>query len=311
MATGRSVRSLTSRGSRRSRTTRSRGSKAGSVSGDGEPKMIVAHSRPIPPKPINKLDEAARSNVAELNAKINAVKAKEQGLAEELERVKAVLSDLKGTEYGYNHQGEIIMMETVKPDRLPAQSVHLRVGLWSQSQAAEEEEVPKQAKRGGSSRRNKKGRNPAEATMSAGSIVKAGALQGPIVESLPVGVGVLLRAGETERRGPQRARDPMHMSRKDYNKLLSLDDAPGLGDTTATWDKADDADGADDDFEEEMEPDRNWMDDARPATPEEAEEEPLPEAMRNHMEFNQVRAIAPGPEAAPNLEPVPSVLRCV
>ena len=71
---------------------------------DAEPKIIVAHSRPVPPKPINKLDEAARSNVAELNAKINAVKAKDQALAEELEGVKAVLQDLKGTEsVSYTH----------------------------------------------------------------------------------------------------------------------------------------------------------------------------------------------------------------
>eukprot|EP01052_Picozoa_sp_SAG31_P032394 SAG31_NODE_3548_length_4138_cov_1.913528_2_plen_244_part_00 len=217
---------------------------------DAEPKIIVAHSRPVPPKPINKLDEAARSNVAELNAKINAVKAKDQALAEELEGVKAVLQDLKGTEYGYNHkvtsnisnlchveskswqmcrlsQGEIVMMETVKPERLPSQSVHLQVGLWSHSQAAAEGDDQTGGRRrraAGSRRARQKGGAAAamDSTMTAGSIVKAGALQGPVAENLPVGVGVLMRAGETERRGPQRARDPMRMSRKDYNKLLTI-----------------------------------------------------------------------------------------
>jgi hypothetical protein len=97
------------------------------------------------------------------------------------------------------------------------------------------------------------------------------------VDSLPVGTQILLRAGETERPGPRRPRDPLHMSRKDYNKLLGDDGKlshTGDLNTTKTLGGEDRDEGEEED--EEMEPDKDWMEDARPATPPEEDAVPLP-----------------------------------
>ena len=77
------------------------------------------------------------------------MRAKEDALAAETAQIKSVLADLKGTEFAYNHKGEIVMLETVKVERLPSQDVHLRVGLWSKSQSGEEEAPGRPARKGG------------------------------------------------------------------------------------------------------------------------------------------------------------------
>ena len=284
MSTGRSMRSARSRGSRASGSRASKRSNA--TEGSEAEKILVAHSRPVPPKPANKQEEKARAGWKELKDKEAAVAAVEAAYADERKRIKGVLEDLKGTEYGYNHKGEIIMLESVNSERLPSKEVNLRVGLWSEADA--EEDVDPRQKR----KKKKRGRKGQSAVghEQSGSIETAGALQGPVAESIEMGSGVMLRSGENEKRGPPRAKDPLRMSRKDYAKMLSTMggfEDHGLGDTTKTWDDAKEGEGEGEEEEEEEEEEVDWMEEARPVTPEEEPEEELPVGLKNHMEFNQ------------------------
>ena len=283
MSTGRSMRSARSRGSRASGSRASQRSAAGS---DKEEKIVVAHARPVENKRPNKQEMLARNAWDELKAKEAAVAAIEAAYADERARIKGVLEELKGTGYGYNHKGEIIMLESVNTERLPSQDVNLRVGLWSEADL--EPSPPEKGRR--KDKNKKKGvRNPPVAAEQSGSITTAGALQGPVADTINMGVGTVLRSGENEKRGPPRAKDPMRMSRKDYAKMLSsmggFEDH-GLGDTTKTWDDAK-PEGDEDLEDEEEEVEVDWMEDARPATPDEEPEADIPQALKNHMEFNQ------------------------
>jgi hypothetical protein len=283
MSTGRSIRSVRSRGSRASGSRASRRSEGS----EKEEKIIVAHSRPVPPKPANKQEERARQNLKELNDKKAAVAAIEAAYADERSRIEGVLEELKGTEYGYNHKGEIIMLESVNTERLPSQDVNLRVGLWSEADLEPPPEKGRKGKKGKG--KKKQGRKTPVSPQQSGSITTAGALQGPVADTINMGVGALLRSGENEKRGPPRPKDPMRMSRKDYAKMLQsmggFEDH-GLGDTTKTWDDAK-PEGESDVEEEEEEEEVDWMEDARPATPDEEPEADIPQALKNHMEFNQ------------------------
>jgi hypothetical protein len=283
MSTGRSIRSVRSRGSRASGSRASRRSETGS---EKEEKIVVAHSRPVPPRPTNRQEEAARQSWKELKDKEANVASIEAAYADERSRIAGVLEELKGTEYGYNHKGEIIMLESVNTERLPSQDVNLRVGLWSEADA---EEPPPKGRKGRKGKGKKKqGRNTPAQHEQSGSITTAGALQGPVAETINMGVGALLRSGENEKRGPPRPKDPHRMSRKDYAQMLAsmggFEDT-GLGDTTKTWDDAKPEDSDEDEDEEEE--DVDWMEDARPATPDEEPEADIPVALKNHMEFNQ------------------------
>ena len=284
MSTGRSMRSMRSRGSRASGSRASRQTDA--TGSEKEEKIVVAHSRPVPPRPSNREEDAARKKLKEIQDKAAFVAGIEAAYNDERSRIAGVLEELKGTEYGYNHKGEIIMLESVNTERLPSQDVNLRVGLWSEADAEPAAEKGRRAKQGKG--KKKQGRNTA-ALQESGSIETAGALQGPVEGTINMGVGALLRSGENEKRGPPRPKDPMRMSRKDYALMLqSMGGFPdtGLGDTTKTWDdaKPEGESGEDDEEEEE---DVDWMEDARPATPDEEPEEEIPLALRNHMEFNQ------------------------
>eukprot|EP01048_Picozoa_sp_COSAG05_P000665 COSAG05_NODE_19_length_34900_cov_72.237464_15_plen_596_part_00 len=279
MSTARSMRSTRSVGSRKSR------SRASSAATEGEPKMIVAHSKPVPPKPHNRQDEIARAAMKERVDKEKRVAAIEAAYNDERGKIAEVLQELKGTEYGYNHKGEIIMLESVNTERLPSQDVHLRVGLWSE--ADEETEDPLKAKKAARGKKGRKVQPSASPTKSVGSIVSAGAMQGSSVETIIMESGVVLRSGETEKKGPPSKRDPMRMSRKDYAKLLSGSGTfpEPMAETAKTW--GTEGLSGDEEEEEEEEEEADWMADARPATPPEQEEEELPPALANHMEFNQ------------------------
>jgi hypothetical protein len=278
MNTSRSLRSTRSIGSRKSRSRAS-----ASSTGTDKEEILVAHSKPQPRRGTNSQDEQARRTMKERTDKEERVARIETSYNEERGKIASVLQELKGTEYGYNHKGEIIMLESVNTERLPSESVHLRVGLWSEA-PDEEGAQPRRRNR----RQNKAGRGEVPSSAAdVGSVVSAGAMQGPVMESINMESGVVLRSGESEKRGPPSKKDPMRMSRKDYDRLLSgtgmIEDV--MMETAKTAATAEGEEGPGLEEEDDDEPD--WMADARPATPMEEPESELPEALANHIEFNQ------------------------
>ena len=130
---------------------------------------------------------------------------------EERERLERLKADLKGREYTYDARGNIIVMEAMSADRLPAFQQQPRLGL-----AAEKPNARKKAlgKGGG------KALGRIEFGNSA-TFKQLDSLQPPVTETMAVERGVLLRQGESTKGGEPREFDGERISRATFEELAN------------------------------------------------------------------------------------------
>eukprot|EP00741_Cyanophora_paradoxa_P018320 tig00000204_g17689.t1 len=213
--------------------------KEGSVSGGpgkaGKPSRPQARKIALPSVPQGKEMQVTASYREEM-AQREAAERMQRKLEEEIktEQVKfaKLKKELEGKEFTYDRNGNIIVISTLEPDKLPSGSVNPRVALQP---TAEEEAAAaaaaERAKRGGRGAPPKKDPPTAEQKRAAAAakkraaegpygqrdvVLHAAASQPPVIETITMKAGVTLRDGGRTKAGPRPPPDERHMSRKDF-----------------------------------------------------------------------------------------------
>ncbi len=217
------------------RNSRSRGGAGGSRPGSSskfeEPVVVVEVSEPGDKKDVGlskaeqeyllqmKL-EAQRKKLADEQAARDAIRAQK-----EKELWDKRIAELKGKDHTFDVNGEIIVIDLIKPDKLPDAQMAVNVkindasaegGRRSRGGRGANVSPGKGGSRGGGGRSKsptKKGGNPKDYfTVSA-------TLQPSIFEVASIGSGVSIDAGGTRRAGSQIEDMPGKMSRSSYQHL--------------------------------------------------------------------------------------------
>lgn len=132
---------------------------------------------------------------------------------EETERLARLVAEVKGREYTYDQDGNVIVIETVNPERLPAYETAPRAGM-----AHEPKPEPVKGKKGS--------RRPPPATTSVlrfnqpGKYEELDSLQPPLSESMVMREGVSMTQDGSLTSGPTRAVDAQRMSKKDFEAFV-------------------------------------------------------------------------------------------
>ena len=229
------ARSATSRMSGSTNRNKSRGgSRPGSTAKVEEPVVVVEVSNPADKN--DGLTKAEQEYL--LNMKLEAQRKKladEQGArdAAKLKKEKEIwdkrIADLKGKKHTFDANGDIIVIDPIKPEKLPSSSVNMNIKISDESP--------------GAGRRSRNGRGVPTPGSSKGRnkspIKKAGkeyftvsaTLQPPIFEVTNIGSGVSINAGGVGRSGSSVEDVAPKMSRSSYQHLRG--NAAGVDDTTA------------------------------------------------------------------------------
>ena len=195
------LRSTGSRQSPRARTP----SGPGGAAADGKVPILVARPPPdrVDPNAGKKKVAPIMTAAEKLKKRLNA-EAKEE--VERLERLKA---DLKGREYTYDARGNVIVMEDMHADKLPAFQQQPRLAL------------------GGGGGKKKRGK---EAPAKGGARIDFGnsatfnqldSLQPPLLESMNVQAGVLLRQGEASKGGEPRQFEGDRITKDEFEEMAN------------------------------------------------------------------------------------------
>ena len=145
---------------------------------------------------------------AERKAKQLAAQAREE--VERLERLKA---DLKGREYTYDARGNIIVMEPMNADRLPAFQQQPRLGLAA-------EKAPNARKKALAKGGGGKAMGRIDFGGSA-TFKQLDSLQPPVTETMNVERGVLLRQGDATKDGGPREFEGERITRSTFEELAN------------------------------------------------------------------------------------------
>jgi len=143
----------------------------------------------------------------------------EQMRRDEVERIErnrheALMAELKGREYTCDAFGNVMVVEPVKPERLPPWRLNPRIGM------ADRAPPEVRAKAGGRSKPG--GREAAKPSSAKPELVNPAlfkpldSLQPPLFETTVLREGVTLRQGEVTKMGANRSFDGQRMSRRDF-----------------------------------------------------------------------------------------------
>jgi len=147
-------------------------------------------------------------------AQAKAKKAKEY--AETVQKMERQIKSLtsRGQNFTMDYQGEVIMVNEIPGDKIPGPNVAVKSAL---AQGPKPPQDPKfKAAADGGAAPNKKFFTPSDT------------VQPPAVESHVLATGVVLKEGGQQREGPARARDSLHMTRKEYTAIIEAEN-PTLG----------------------------------------------------------------------------------
>jgi len=133
---------------------------------------------------------------------------------QELDKLAKIQRELKGKEYIYDRNGDVVVIDELDASKLPAHSVNPMVNIKTGAKQDFSDEV----------QALKKVMGAARTTTSAGDAEKARAAalmrqqeqQPPAIETMDVVEGVTLMEAGKSKAGPQRKSDSNHMSRKDF-----------------------------------------------------------------------------------------------
>jgi len=138
---------------------------------------------------------------------------------EEHAKLSQLQADLKGRNYTYTAAGNVIVMEDVSADRLPAFQQQPRLGLSGQPPTS----TPAPP-RGGKSVKGKGGIVKKGGSLEFGgssTFKQLDSLQPPLMESMNVGLGVTLKQGEVSKGGEARVFDGERMSKAVFEQLAN------------------------------------------------------------------------------------------
>ena len=135
------------------------------------------------------------------------------------EREARLRAELKGREYTTDAAGNVILVDGVKPERLPAFKQNPRVELAQKAPEAPSAKGAggRQARRGSTQRNDGGGKPRIDFGRGATSFEPLDTLQPPLLDSMVMTHGVTLREGEASKAGGNRTFDEGRMSRKDYD----------------------------------------------------------------------------------------------
>jgi len=145
---------------------------------------------------------------------------------EERNRLETLAKELKGKDYTFDANGQVVQITPINVDRLPPQSYNLDVQLIDRVNPSEEpppEEiapVKSRSSRGSSKggKRKKKGERKGQDRDDKKSEFyrSIGNVQPSLLSTIVLSPGVDVKEGEAGRTGPDRQEDPQHMSRKNF-----------------------------------------------------------------------------------------------
>ena len=187
--------------------------------GDNKKSSVAASTRDLPkPKVMRaKLSPEAAERERRLKEEIESRRAVQelQRLQlekdeEELRQLEKLQQDMRGKDYGYDHKGQVVVLNKLDPERLPAFAVGLRVNVF-ENQDNFEDEV-------GAKRNNK---HPGGKKLNEIDFIeqeKSG--QPSVMETMQMAMGVTLREGGGAKAGPPLTTTKQNMSRKDFMDLV-------------------------------------------------------------------------------------------
>lgn len=188
--------------------------------GDNRKSALAASTRELPkPKAMRaKLSPEAAEREQLLKQEIDARRAVHEMQRLQLEKDKEELlqlenlhKNMKGKDYGYDHKGQVVVLNKLDPERLPAFAVGLRVNVF-ENQGSFEDEAGDRAKRN---------KNLGGTKLNAVDFIeqeKSG--QPSVMETMQVAMGVTLREGGGAKAGPPLTTTKQNMSRKDFMDLV-------------------------------------------------------------------------------------------
>ncbi|DBA83270.1 TPA: hypothetical protein ACH3X2_006773 [Trebouxia sp. C0005] len=137
---------------------------------------------------------------------------------EDQQKFEALHKQLRGKDYGYDHKGQIVVINNVDPDSLPpvaaAPTVTTAAGEKKQRQNISQK--PKDPPADSPKPKPK-------ATLEADGpdfIADKKEVQPPVVDTIKLASGISLRAGAAVQSGPKRVVDIDHMTKRDHAKYL-------------------------------------------------------------------------------------------
>eukprot|EP00736_Rhodelphis_marinus_P002226 Rmarinus@m.2691 len=172
----------------------------------------------------------------EVEERIRTEKLRGQKLKDALKEDEAFARysrDLKGKEYGYDHNGQICFLHNMNPERLPAQCIPTRTTI-AQEGAEQEKEGARKSNRpsavSNDKKKKKKGKKTPLVSISQAEpfFKELKSIQPPMTNTIRMVSGVTVREGSNVKAGPVIAADKNHMSRSEYLSLsvLSTTDVP-------------------------------------------------------------------------------------
>lgn len=196
---------LRSSGSRQSPRRPGSAPGMGQTAADGKVPILIAKPPPDRVDP-----NAGKKKVAPIMTASERLKKRLDAEArEEVERLERLKADLKGRDYTYDARGNVIVMEDLHPDKLPAYQQQPRLAL------------------GGGGRQKKRGKEGASkggARIDFGntaSFKQLDSLQPPLMESMKVQAGVLLKQGEASKGGEPREFEGDRITKEQFEQMAN------------------------------------------------------------------------------------------
>lgn len=187
--------------------------------GDNKKATVDASTRQLPkPKVMRaKLSPEAAEREQRLKEEIESRRAVQENAKlqlekdqEELRQLEKLQQELRGKDYGYDHKGQVVVLNKLDPERLPDFSVGLRVNIFENSDGFDDEA-------GENANRNKIG---GKKLNEVDFIGQEGNGQPSVMETMEVAGGVTLREGGGAKAGPPLTTTKQNMSRKDFMDLV-------------------------------------------------------------------------------------------
>jgi hypothetical protein len=171
-------------------------------------------------------EEEARAELEEKRKELEKLrKAEEADAQKEVAALEKLQKELKGKQYTYDRDGNVIVMETVEGDKLPSAKVAPKIRIDKSAKVegpalaagAGAVDSTTTTTKGASSKggaNRKGGRKDKE-----GAFVESKSAQPPLAATMQVAAGVVLKTGVATKQGPRRENDGSHMSRAEFNAL--------------------------------------------------------------------------------------------
>ncbi len=184
-----------------------------------DPKGPVFIAKPLPGQVVAKPKKAAPIVTAaeKLRRRLDAEAREDKAKLAQLEQ------DLKARQFTYAAPSNVIVLEEMQPDRLPPFQQQPRLGLSGQPPAHAPAAAPARAGKGAKGKGAKGGAKRGSAVEFGGTATfkQLDSLQPPLLESMNVGAGVLLKQGEGTKGGEARVFDGERLSKTVFEQMLN------------------------------------------------------------------------------------------